>query len=393
MSPTVLESKRLHHGHSVAEDGWRNGGTRHRATAVRAPGLIQIILGAALASALLPADASAHVKWFMPYDVTQAPTSVAHVLTPHSVILFVGFALLVFGGFMSDRYIARKWQFIATESRREDIEERLLRAGMGGFFMALFATGGLILTPELRTAADWPCWLQLGIAISLLSARTCIAGGIGIVVLYAYGVSLYGVFHLADYPMFPGIAAYFALTSFASERLRSLRMPILYVTLCTSLMWGVIEKWAYPQWTLSLLELRPYLTAGFSPGDFLVFAGFVEFALAFYILAGFGLIRLASLALLGIFAAAVLDFGKIDTIGHLPIMVPLLMMFIHGPCRLHGWLHKAGNSAIGGGHKISLVFAASICLFFTVYYGLQYGEYGRRTHQNTFASLPVSHLR
>ena len=142
--------------------------------------------------------------------------------------------------------------------------------------------------------------------------------------------------------MFLGIAAYLALTSFTAQRLRSLRMPILYVTLCASLMWGAIEKWAYPQWTLSLLDLRPYLTAGLPPDDFLMFAGFVEFALAFYILAGFSLVRPAIVrSALDLFAA-IFDFGKIDAIGHLPIMVPLLMMFIHGPTRLHRWFHNAG---------------------------------------------------
>ena len=67
-------------------------------------------------------------------------------------------------------------------------------------------------------------------------ARTCILGAAGILALYGYGVTLYGVFHLTDYPMFLGIAAYMALTSSASARLRALRMPILYATVCASLM-------------------------------------------------------------------------------------------------------------------------------------------------------------
>jgi hypothetical protein len=363
--------------------------TRWRRAAV--PALIQIGSGVAAAAALLPAPASAHVKWFMPYDVTRAPASFGHVVTPHFLLLFTGFALLVLAGFLLDRYVARRWPVIAKQGLWPDIEERLLRAGMGGFFMALFATGGMILTPELRTDAGWPEWLQFAIAISMLSRRTCIAGGIGIVALYGYAVSIYGVFHLADYPVFLGIAAYLVFTSLNSERLRSLRIPSLYVTLCVSLMWGAIEKWAYPQWTLSLLELRPYLTAGLPADDFLMFAGFVEFALSFYILAGFSLVRPAILGLVTIFFAAILDFGKIDAIGHLPIIVPLLMMFLHGPSRLHRWFHKTRRSAIGEGHKVSVAFATSICLFFTVYYGLQYGEYGRASQPSKLASLQVPH--
>ena len=57
-------------------------------------------------------------------------------------------------------------------------------------------------------------------------------------------------------------------------------------------MWGAVEKWAYPQWTFPLLEARPYLTFGLAPEDFMVLAGFVEFAFAFHILTGLGLLRL-----------------------------------------------------------------------------------------------------
>jgi hypothetical protein len=368
----------------------KNNFHRHWFDRVRTRTLIQIASTAVAASALLPAPASAHVKWFMAYDVTRAPTLIDNVLTAQFLTLLTGFALLIFAGIMVDRYIVERWPVTARESQRADIEERLLRAGMGGFFMALFAAGGVILTPELRTDADWPSWLQLGIAISMLSQRTCVLGGIGVTILYAYGASRYGAFHLADYPMFLGIASYFVLTSFASEHGRSLRIPILCVTLCASLMWGAIEKWAYPEWTLSLLAQRPYLAAGLPPDQFLRFAGFVEFALSFYILAGFSLVRPAIFALLAIFVAAILDFGKIDAIGHLPIMVPLLMMLIHGPCRLHRWFHQAGNGAIGDGHKVSVAFATSICLFFAAYYGLQYEEYGRTPHQSARVSFQLS---
>jgi hypothetical protein len=344
-----------------------------------------------MASILAPVPAMAHVKWFVPYDITETPTPVSGVLTSHFLMLFAGFLLAVLGGILFDRYIAGKWTFFVHGGKRADIEEWLLRAGMAGFFMALFATGGVILTPELHTEADWPAWLQLGIAVSLLSKRTCVIGGAGIAILYAYGARLYGVFHLADYPMFLGIAAYLVLTSFTSERLRTMRMPILYVTLCMSLMWGAIEKWAYPQRTLSLLELRPYLAAGLPHEDFLLFAGFVEFALAFYILAGFSLVRPAILGLLTIFAAAILDFGMVDAVGHLPIMAPLLVMFIHGPTRLHRWFHEAGNSAFRDAHKVVVAFATSICLFFASYYALQYDEFGHSAQERAVASVQMSH--
>lgn len=195
----------------------------------------------------MPEQAWAHIKWFAPYDVAVPPLPIGGVLAPHFLLSFAGFAVLVFGGFLLDRLAVRSGRRITGPERREEAEERLLRAGTGAFFMMLFATGGVILTPELRTEADWPAWLQFGIAASMLSAPSCVLGAIGILALYGYGIALYGVFHLSDYPIFLGIAAYMALTSCNLERLRALRMTILYASACGSLMWAAIEKWAYPQ--------------------------------------------------------------------------------------------------------------------------------------------------
>ena len=326
-----------------------------------------------------------------PYDVSKAPTPVGGVLTPHFLLVFLGFAVLISAGFFADRFIATRQLKLAWFKPREDLEEGLLRAGMGGFFMALFATGGVILTPELHTDADWPAWLQLGIAVSMLSARTCIFGALGIVTLFFYAMTIYGVFHLSDYPMFLGIAAFLGLTSCTSQRLRSLRMPILHVTLCIGLMWGAIEKWAYPQWTLPLLAQHSYLTLGVPPADFMIIAGFVEFAVAFYILTGLSLVRLAIFALFMIFTSAILDFGKVDAIGHLPIIVPLVMMFLHGPTRLNRWLHDTSSSGLfAETRKASVAFTMTICLFFAAYYGIQYSEYHVGERPNVLAAYAAS---
>ncbi len=326
--------------------------------------------------ALIPMPAHAHVKWFAAYDVTEAPAPLSGVLSRHFLLAFAAFTLLLVGSFLLDRLVATKVPALAAPGKHADIEERLLRAGTGAFFMALFATGGTILTPELRTTADWPAWLQLGIAASMLSARTCAIGSLGILVLYGYGVDLYGVFHLSDYPMFIGLAVYLGLTSFVSERPRAQRMLVLHASICISLMWGAVEKWAYPQWTFPLLEARPYLTFGMAPADFMVVAGFVEFAFAFYILTGLGLLRLAILGLGTIFAAAIVDFGKIDAIGHLPILIAMVAMFLHGPTRLQLWLHDNSDGIFRKARTASTAFATTLIIFFAAYYGLQYAEYG-----------------
>jgi uncharacterized membrane protein YhaH (DUF805 family) len=350
--------------------------------------LVHATAGLLAMAGLPPTRAWAHVKWFEPYDVAQPPTPiVGGVLTAHYLLILVGFALLVFGGFLLDRLAARSGRSIARLGGHEATEERVMRAGTGAFFMALFTMGGVILTPELRTEASWVGWLQFGIAASMLSTRSCLLGAAGILALYGYGIAQYGLFHLMDYPMFLGMAAYLALTSSGSERLQRLRMPILYATICASLMWGAVEKWAYPQWTFPLLEQRPYLMLGLPPEDFMVLAGFVEFALAFHILTGLGLLRLGIVGLGSIFMLAIVDFGKLDAIGHLPILVSLIAMFLYGPTVLHHRLHDAGRGLMAEARRAGVSFAAALSIVFGAYYGLQHAEYRDGIDTQTHAAI------
>ncbi len=70
-------------------------------------------------------------------------------------------------------------------------------------------------------------------------------------------------------------------------------------------------------------------------------ASFVEFALAFHTLTGLELLRLGIAGLGGIFLLAVQDFGKLDAIGHLPIIVSMAAMLLHGPTLPYHRLHDA----------------------------------------------------
>jgi hypothetical protein len=301
------------------------------------------------------------------------------VLSAHFLLIFAGFTSLVFGGYLLDRAAARTGHpGITTIAPMcdEATEEGLLRAAIGAFFFALFAMGGVILTPELRTTTEWPAWLQGAIALSMLSARTAALGGLGILVLYGYGIQEYGVFHLMDYPVFLGIAAYLALTSMNSARLRALRMPILTVSFCISLMWAAIEKWAYPQWTYPVLAERPYLTLGIPAENFMVIAGFVEFAFAFHILTGLGLLRLGIAGLGLIFVSAIADFSRLDAVGHLPVIAVLVLLFLHGPTPLHRSLHDAGRGLLAEARRAGLSFVCAICLLMGAYWGLQHVEHG-----------------
>lgn len=46
------------------------------------------------------------------------------------------------------------------------------RAVIGAFFVAILAVGGVYLTPELKTPAEWVSWLQFLIAFGVFSRKT-----------------------------------------------------------------------------------------------------------------------------------------------------------------------------------------------------------------------------
>ena len=89
-------------------------------------------------------------------------------------------------------------------------------------------------------------------------------------------------------------------------------------------MWAAVEKWAYPQWTYPLLDAHPDLCMGLSPTFYMVAAGFVEFSLGFALLWTPLIRTVAAMVLAAMFVSAVLNFGKIDAIGHLMIVVTLI---------------------------------------------------------------------
>ena len=97
-----------------------------------------------------------------------------------------------------------------TRFLRQNIET-LFRVGTAFFFIAIWGAGGILLTPELKTSSVMIGVIQLGIAAGMVSRRTMLLSALGIFVLFGIGVWNYGPFHLADYPIFLGVAAYLAL--------------------------------------------------------------------------------------------------------------------------------------------------------------------------------------
>ncbi len=285
-----------------------------------------------IAFAMLPVRAIAHVKWFAPYDVPSQPRVLSQVFAP----LFWGPVAMALGALLVTCYLERGpigravLQTLELFSRplRSRIDD-LYRAGTAAFFVAIAVLGGIILTPELTTAAPQITWLQIAIALGMFWRGTMVLSAVGIAGLYAYGVAEYGIFHLLDYPIFLGLAAYLALSGMKKAEFLGLRpLDVSRWAAGITLIWASVEKWAYPQWTFPILESHPQMALGYGADYYMNAAGMVEFGLAFGLLWTPLIRRLSALVLTAMFVSAVVPFGMIDAVGHLMIIVILIGILV-----------------------------------------------------------------
>ena len=306
--------------------------------------------------------ASAHIKWFCAYDVASQPVGLENVLCPDFELL-TGLSLLglltgsAIEGTVLGNAILRAFDQ-ATSGIRNNIET-IFRAACAFFFISIWAVGGILLTPELKTESIWVGVLQLAIAAGMLSRRTMPLSAFGIFVLFDIGVWNYGGFHLADYPVFLGFAAYLALTGGQTDFFGTRPIDVLRYAASITLMWASIEKWVYPQWSYPLLIQHPEMTLGFAPDFYMRAAGAIEFALAFSLWWTPLVRRIGAIMLTAMFVSAVFEFGKIDMIGHSLIVVALVGIIADDGGKPAGvrdfWLMPAA-------------YVASLALFLATYY-------------------------
>jgi hypothetical protein len=277
---------------------------------------------------LIGVPAHAHVKWFASYDLERAPHGLYQLIGGTFAELAVLALVLLWMTCRLER--TALGAAMASEVERalgalHGRSEALIRAGSAAFFVAIWATGGIILTPELKTDSAAIGWLQAGIAVCLFWRATLPVAALGIVALFATAVGQYGVFHMMDYPIFLGGAGYLAMTGLGIARLGRLRpLDLVRWGAAVTLMWASVEKWAYPEWSYPVLHAHPDLALGLSPQFYMVAAGMVEFALSFGLLWTPLVRRLSCIVLLAMFVSAVFEFGKIDAIGHMLIIVLLV---------------------------------------------------------------------
>ena len=320
--------------------------------------------------------ADAHVKWFAPYIVGAAPQPLSQTL---GNVWFWTAIVLVLAFFLATRSFERSGAAprvlagmdriaLPLWSRADDF----MRVAVGTFFVAIFAVGGVYLTPDLATPSEWVSWFQLLIAAGLFWRRTMPLSAAGIIALWALALTDYDLFHLLDYlALGVGVAGYLVLAASDRPNLYRHRFEVLRWGVAIALMWSSLEKFAYPEWFYPLVEEKPFLTFGMPRDMFIPMAGVAEFTM------GFGLLwtplvrRLSSVALLVIFLAAVWPFGRIDMVGHALIMATILLIAADPEREVH-FVPRIKQALAG----VPLGLATALVVFTTAYWGTHRTIYG-----------------
>jgi len=331
----------------------------------------------------LPASAIAHVKSFVAYDLSAPPRPALSVLSnDYFGIACLLLAPLIFGISLLDHYLTQRKCLLhrytsALTDRVAHHFPLLVRLSVSSFFAAVFLYGCLhgwtILTPELHTHTEWICWVQLGVVVLVLSRRSAVFAGIGIVLLYGYGVSSYGLFHMLDYPIFLGVAGYLIVDSLYGDKRHALAQSAIRICTAVTLLWASIEKFAFPEWGFMLLAQRPGMDLGFNPEFYMVAAGFVEFCAAFLLLTGMLSARVAAVSLLFFFVSAIVPFGMVDALGHLVIIVAMIVLMLSNNPVADRF--DAGHGMTATATLRTGIFFGTLLLCAGLYYGTYYFSY------------------
>jgi hypothetical protein len=326
---------------------------------------------------MLAGSAQAHVKWFAPYIVGAAPQPITHTLTDGWFWLGIGLVTLFF---TAARGLERSPNGGAALDALDRLTQPLwgrlddyIRAIVAAFFVAIFSVGGIYLTPDLRTPAEWVSWMQLVIAAMIFWRGTMALAGLGIIALWLLALRDYDLFHMFDYlALGVGVALYLILAASHRENWRVHRFEALRWGLAIGLMWSSLEKFAYPEWFYPLVDDKPFITLGLARDAFIPMAGVAEFTM------GFGLIwtplirRLSAVALFIIFTVAVWPFGRVEIIGHGLIMAIVLAVAADRSRESHAFPSfkiPVRNIPVG--------LSAALVMFVSGYWGMHIAFYGR----------------
>jgi hypothetical protein len=362
----------------IAQRSWRLLETRRLRPTVLSG--LAAFLGSAVAS--LPAQA--HVKWFAPYIVDASPQPISATLT--NVWFWTGIGLVV-AFFVATLAVERTALGKAVLAGLDRVTAPLwkrsddfMRATTGAFFVAIFAVGGVYLTPDLKTDSEIISWAQLLIAACVFSRRTMPIAAAGIISLWVVALREYDLFHLLDYlALGLGVAGYLVLASSDDPKWNERRFLVLRWGVAIALMWSSLEKFAYPNWFYPLVEEKPFLTFGMPRDVFIPMAGVAEFTMGFGLLWTALVRRLSAVALLVIFFTAVYPFGRVDLVGHALIMA-VLFLVAADPCSkvtaAAPVTFMKALPSIGRLASVPAGLAVALVVFVSSYWGLHAGIYG-----------------
>ncbi len=284
---------------------------------------------------VVPLFTLGHVKWFTRSTDTGiiALSDLNHPAFWFLLILsIVTLALLTYG----DRLLEKWPKYKKFNSYLESYSDRatlILRIFTGASLLLSWQADSMI-APELKITSGAVGWYQFFLALGLLFAKTTPLAGLGMIGLYLFAMTQYGVFHLLDYVVYAAIGYFLLVSSFPQRRISQTRIPALYIGLGFSLCWAALEKVFFPHWGLDVLRQQPGLTMGLPPEFFLLACAFVELCLGYLLIIGL-LQRPLALTITLVFLTTSSFFGKTEVIGHTILHGALLVFTVIGPGRYY----------------------------------------------------------
>lgn len=328
------------------------------------------LTGAAGLLTALTTTAEAHVKWFCAFNIAGRPEGLGNVLcSDFEQLVGIAIGVLLLGCLVDRTFIGealtRALDRVTAPFR--DQSDVMIRAVCGFFFVSVWALGGILMTPELTTTSPVVPWVQLALGACLISRKTTVITAVGIAGLFATAVWNFGAFHLADYPIFLGIAAYLAAISLGKTIFGARPVDVLRWSAAVTLMWASVEKWAYPEWSYPLFVAHPQMAMGFDPAYYMRAAGVVEFSMSFALIWSPLVRRMGAVMLAATFISAIVGFGKVDAIGHAPIIAVLFAIVFDDKKEPVGVKRMA---------MVPVGYCASLALFVTAYYAFHAAAFG-----------------
>jgi hypothetical protein len=271
---------------------------------------------------LVPATASAHVKWFVD---SAAVTAARHgeepfyYLTSAEVVAWsaIGFLLVVVAALLS-RVLPEPRAVAAFAARNRRAINRAAQAVLGLFLVTVALVWNLVLVPEFPVTGGWSTWLWAAQIISGLMLIANVWPRVGAAILVALHLAVgveVGFAALAENVLLAGLAFYFLVNDSPARsplrRLDRYGVEVVRISVGVSLIvLALTEKLMYPELSLAFLgnhgwNFMPALGFDwFTDKLFVLSTGFVELVFGVVFILGY-VTRINTATIAAFFAASV----------------------------------------------------------------------------------------